>query len=277
MRAVSDLFSQKKPVIGCIHLLPLPGAPLYDGDMSKIYRTALQEADILCNHGLDGLIIENFRDIPFYPSRIPAETVAAMSAVAREIVRIVDLPVGINALRNDAESALCIAAAAEAQFIRVNVHMNAYLTDQGIIEGQSHKTLRLRSSLKSDILIFADVNVKHAAPIADRGLIMETMDIEKRGLGDALIVSGERTGAPLNVENLKTIKNNTGLPVFTGSGTAPDNLHHFYPLADGFIVGTFFKKKGISENLVDESRVALFMDKIVSLKNPRHEKPEPQN
>ena len=168
-RTFKDLFGPEKPVIGCIHLLPLPGSPLYDGSMESIYRKALEEVAILTECGVHGLIVENFRDKPFLPGRLSPETVASMAAVGREVVKKARVPVGINALRNDAESAVAIATAIGADFIRVNIHMNAVVSEQGIIQGASHRTLRLRSALKSDVLIFADVGVKHAAPLADRG------------------------------------------------------------------------------------------------------------
>src|SRR5436305_646118 len=100
------LFSTPKPLIGCIHLRALPGAPLYEGSMRAIFQTALEEAAIFQKHGFQGLLIENFRDRPFFPDRIPPETIAAMTAVGREIARTSKVPVGINALRNDAMAAL---------------------------------------------------------------------------------------------------------------------------------------------------------------------------
>src|SRR5512147_3052677 len=120
-----EIFRGAKPVLACIHLLPLPGAPLYGGSMGAVYERALEEAAIFERNGIDGLIVENFRDKPFFPAKIPAETLAALTAVTTEVVRRVKVPVGVNALRNDAGAALAAATAAEAHFIRVNVHMGA--------------------------------------------------------------------------------------------------------------------------------------------------------
>ena len=193
--AFKDLFTAPKPLIACIHLMPLPGSPRYAGTMREIYDTALAEAAIFAQYAIDGLIVENFRDAPFYPHALPAETIAALTAVTREIVRVAPVPVGVNALRNDAQAALAIATAAEADFIRVNVHMGTVVSDQGLIQGNSHATLRLRAALRSHVLIFADAGVKHATPLADRGLATEVRDLTERGLVDAIIVSGDYTGA----------------------------------------------------------------------------------
>jgi membrane complex biogenesis BtpA family protein len=255
----THLFPKTKPIIGCIHLAALPGAPLYDGNLEAIYNTALSDADILQRHGVQALIIENFRDKPFYPDQVPAETVAAMSSVAREIVKSVKIPVGINVLRNDGLAAMAIATAVGAAFVRVNVHMGAVVSDQGIIQGISHKLLRLKQALKSDVLIFADVGVKHAAPLAARGLALETKDLEQRGLVDAIIVSGELTGASTSLEDIRLVRANTSLPILIGSGTTPENIKLVHDKVDGFIVGTYFKKDGQSDNAIEEARVAHFM------------------
>src|SRR6476660_6737464 len=201
LMAFQNLFGKKKPLIGVLHLLPLPGAPLYDGDIQKVYDQALAELEIFKHHTIDSVIIENFRDRPYYPGRVPPETVAALAAVSREIVRVAGMPVGVNVLRSDGEASIAIAVATGAHYVRVNVHMGAVAADQGIVQGSSHLSMRLRAALKSRTLVFADVGVKHAAPLAGRGLDIETRDLAERGLADALIVTGERTGVATDVDD----------------------------------------------------------------------------
>ena len=254
-----DIFATAKPIIACIHLMPLPGAPLYKGDLDSIFETALREVGIFKRNNVDGLIVENFRDTPFYPDNLPSETIAAMTAVTHEIRKAFPGPIGVNALRNDAKSAMSIAVAAQAQFIRVNIHTGSALTDQGLIQGKAYETLRLRASLKSDVLIFADVDVKHATPLGNRGIEAETRDLSERGLADAIIVSGEGTGKPTNSSDLRKVGKNTELPVLLGSGVKPDNISSLSKIADGFIVGSYFKKGGKAMNTVDEDRVKGFM------------------
>ncbi|HHG84721.1 MAG TPA: phosphorybosylanthranilate isomerase, partial [Bacteroidetes bacterium] len=140
-----DLFPKSKPLIACIHLLALPGAPLYKGDLQGIYDRALAETAIFVEQGVDALIVENFRDVPFYPNRVPTETIATMAAVCREIRNNCDIPLGINVLRNDADAALSVATAIGADFIRINVHNAAVLTDQGLVQGRAYDTLRKRN------------------------------------------------------------------------------------------------------------------------------------
>ena len=255
-----DLFPKRKPLIACIHLMALPGAPLYGGNLSAVYDRAIREAEIFGNAGVDGLIIENFMDVPFYPDRVPSETIAAMASIAREIRNRVTCPIGINVLRNDADAALAVAVAAEAHFIRVNVHNGAMLTDQGVVQGRAFATLRKRAQLGANILILADVGVKHAARIAEMGLDIEARDLTKRSLADALIVSGSGTGAATDFNDLKLVQENTHLPVIIGSGTTPNNLRLLHSEASGFIVGSYFKREGIAQNEVQPSRVRDFVE-----------------
>ena len=118
---VSRWSAVPKPVIGMLHLRPLPGSPRYGGDVEAVTAAALRDADALAGGGVHGLMIENFGDVPFYPARVPAYVVAHMTAVACAARRRFDLPLGINVLRNDARGALAVAHAAGAEFIRVNV------------------------------------------------------------------------------------------------------------------------------------------------------------
>jgi len=258
----NQLFPSKKPLIGCIHLLPLPGSPKYSGNMTNVLKQAMKEANIFKTNNVNGLIIENFRDIPFYPDQVPAETIASMAIVTHEIKKVFKGPIGVNVLRNDAKAALAIAVACEVHFIRVNVHIGAAVTDQGILEGKAYDTLRLRKSLNSDILIFADVAVKHASSLGNRSIEDETKDLAERGLADALIVSGSHTGGEANKKEINIIKQNTDLPVIIGSGITPDNLTNYFSLVDGFIVGSYFKTNGIANNRIAESRVSKFMEKF---------------
>ncbi|MFU8842228.1 MAG: BtpA/SgcQ family protein [Bacteroidales bacterium] len=266
-----EIFGTSKPVIGCIHLLSLPGSPGYGGNMQKIYESALEETNILLKNKLDGLIVENFRDNPFYPGRVPPETIAAMATVTREIRKVFKAPVGVNALRNDATAALSIALAAEADFIRVNIHTGAAITDQGIIAGEAHQTIRLRKNLGARILIFADVHVKHSRPLVDRGIELEARDLAERGSADALIVTGDFTGGATNPGEARRVKQISRLPVFIGSGTNPENLQDLYSIVDGFIVGSYFKENGLATNRMDPDRVKNFMEKFRNIEENNEE------
>src|SRR5262245_31454411 len=149
-----------RPIVGMLHAPPLPGSPRCTGNWDSIIRTVLVDAETLVDAGFHALLLENFGDAPFSPRRVPAETVAAMTRLAAEVARRFTVPLGINVLRNDGESALAIAAAVGAAFIRVNVLCGARVTDQGLIAGIAHDLLRLRRHLGADaVQVLADVDV----------------------------------------------------------------------------------------------------------------------
>lgn len=260
-----SLFSAvAKPVIGMLHLPPLPGCPRFSGNLDTIYDSILRDARALHAGGVQGLMIENFGDIPFYPGRVPAYVVAQMTALATEVRRTVDLPLGINVLRNDGLSALAVAVAARAQFIRVNVLCGARVTDQGLLQGIAHDLLRERALLGAPhVQILADVDVKHSAALAERPLADEVDDTVHRGLADGLIVSGAGTGKPTDLAKLQAVKAAAGnCPVYIGSGVTAGTIGQLARHADGFIVGTSFKHHGDVAQPVDEQRVRELLQKL---------------
>src|ERR1017187_10935389 len=158
----------RKLVIGVIHLQPLPGSPKWGGSLKSVIDYALADTRAYERGGVDAIIIENFGDAPFTKAGVDPETIAAMSAAGSSVRVATDLPLGFNVLRNDARAALALCAACGGSFIRVNVHTGAMLTDQGIIEGDAHGTLRYRERICPSTAIFADVHVKHAVRSEER-------------------------------------------------------------------------------------------------------------
>lgn len=133
--------------------------------------------------------------------------------------------------------------------------MHAMLTDQGVIQGKSYETLRLRDALKSDTMILADINVKHAQPLVSPDIIQWTHDLQDRGKVDALIVSGSGTGVGVDIEELKLIHKHAEVPVLIGSGFTPGLAHSYIPFSQGAIVGSYFKESGKVTNPIDSKRV----------------------
>jgi membrane complex biogenesis BtpA family protein len=258
---LSDVFKTgTNPIIGMLHIPALPGSPRNTLDFAAITDWVLRDTDSFAAGGVDGLILENFGDAPFYPRRVPPHTIAFMTVLAHEVRRRVDLPLGVNVLRNDSASALAIAASGGAQFIRVNIHTGARLTDQGVIEGTAHRLLRQRKSLGCDVKIFADVDVKHSAPLAFRDFSDEVEETLFRGGADAVIVTGSATGRETATEDLKRARAAArGRPVLAGSGVDEMNVAATLEAADGVIVGTAFKRDSVPANPVDGKRVRAFM------------------
>ena len=231
--------------IGMIHLEPLPGSPHWGGYLDLVLAHALEDAQGLLDGGMTALMMENYHDIPFHPDRVPAETVAAMTRVAGVIKgEFGSARLGINVLRNDVESALGIAMATGAEFVRVNVHVGTAVTDQGTIEGRAYHTLRRRRELGATVGIMADVRVKHARPLVERPLAEEAADLRLRGLADAVIITGVATGAGADPADLAIVREALpDCPLLVGSGAETATVDRFLPAADGFIIGSSLKER----------------------------------
>jgi len=255
---MSILFRPRhKLVIGVIHLRPLPGSPRWSGNLKSLIDFAIADAKAYQRGNADAIIIENFGDAPFTKASVGPETIAAMSAAGSALRAAVKVPMGFNVLRNDARAALALCAACGGSFIRVNVHTGAMLTDQGIIEGDAHGTLRYRERICPAASIFADVHVKHAVPLGDFEIEDSAHDTLERGLADALIISGTGTGRVADIADVQRVREACPTAkILLGSGIAIDNIREFLRYADGVIVGTSVKTGGKLFNPVDPKRVA---------------------
>lgn len=258
---LNQLFKNPHPIIGVVHLLPLPTSPRWGGSLKAVIDRAEQEAAALASGGVDGIIVENFFDAPFTKGQVDPAIVSAMTLVLHRLMNLVPLPFGLNVLRNDAQSALAIATCVKAQFIRVNVLTGVMATDQGIIEGQAHHLLRYRRELGSDVKILADVLVKHARPLGSPNLTTAVQDTIERGLADGVILSGWSTGSPPNLEDLELARAAAnGTSVFIGSGASWENISTLMQAADGVIVSSSLKRHGRREQPIDPIRVSQFVE-----------------
>jgi len=243
---------------GVVHLRPLPGSPGFDGNFDAVLRAAVADLTTLLEGGADGAIVENYFDMPFYPDRVPPVTIAAMTSAATLLKSHCsdDFLLGINVLRNDARAALSIASVIGASFIRVNVHTGAAASDQGILLGRAHETIRLRESLDSPVAIFADVGVKHATSLESRSLEDASKDAYERGLADVLLVTGGRTGDPVDTDDLDAVCAAVpGVPVLAASGVDLRSVEKTIKHCDGIVVGTWLKRGERIEEPIELDRV----------------------
>ena len=273
LRNLKEMFDVEKPIIGMVHLMPLPGSPAYEGwDMNVIVENALRDAKVLVENGVNGLIVENMWDLPYFVGKnVPPEEIAAHAVAAREVVKSVNVPVGITVIHNGGRVALGIAKAAGAKFIRVCLYTGAMVWDTGEFDhGNAAELMRLRKALYAeDIKFFADVYKKHAVmfPGIDPKTHATWTDFY---MADAVIVTGRMTGSPPDPELVKEVKEVVGeTPVLIGSGLNPENAKQLLKYADGAIVGTYFKVKGLTQNPVDPGRVRKLMWVVEEIRRGR--------
>ena len=262
--ALNAIFGRANGVlIGVVHLMPLPASPDYAGTgVGPIHERALVDAHAYAEAGFDGLIIENHGDIPFSkPEDIGPETAAHMAVIAERVRRDTGLPIGVNVLANAALHALAVASAAGARFVRVNQWANAYVANEGLIEGAAAKAARYRSQLGAqDVRIFADAHVKHGAHaiVQDRPVAELVRDIEFFN-ADVVIFTGKRTGHSADLDYLKTMRAAASLPTLVGSGADVNNVGDILSVVDGIIVASALKVGGRWWNPVDPKRSKQFV------------------
>ncbi len=248
-------------LVGVVHLPPLPGSPRGGSahDLANVIDVARRDAAAYTAGGADALIVENFGDVPFARDRVDPYVIAAMTLATAAVRAESGLPAGVNVLRNDVLGAVSIAAAAGATFVRANVYVGAVVTDQGIIEGRADEVQALIRRLGAPVAVWADVDVKHAAPLAARPVGELAEDAVERGLAAAVIVTGRATGQPVAEADLVAVRHAVpDTPIYVGSGVTLERLSALLRYASGVIVGTGAKVDGVVTNPVDPERVREF-------------------
>lgn len=251
------MFDRKCAIIGCVHVLSLPGAAGYEGNMPAIISTAVSDARAYADNGIDALIIENMHDVPYLLGSVEPETTAAMTAVAKAVREAVAVPIGIQILAGANIEALGVAIAASLDFLRVEGFVFAHVGDEGFHQSCAAQLIRRRAALcANNIKIFADIKKKHSshAITADISLA-ETAHAAEFFKADGLIVTGSATGVAPSARDVIEVKQSASSPVMVGSGVTLDNLDEFFAHADALIVGSSLKFDSKWENPVDAARV----------------------
>ena len=270
---LKELFNVEKPIIGTLHLMSLPGSPYYSGkSVADLAAYTMDETHTLIDAGIDGLIVENHGDVPFIkPENFGYETVAAMTYIADKVKSAADtakIPIGINCLANAPFPALGIAKAVGARFVRINQFVNAYVANEGILEGEAGEILRYRKQIGAEeVALFTDVHVKHGSHsiVADRSISEQARDA-LFFCADVLICTGNRTGDQTEDAEIDAVKVTPDTQVIIGSGMNSENAAHLLSLADGAIVASHFKKDGVWQEKVDKDRVVHFMEVVRRLR-----------
>jgi membrane complex biogenesis BtpA family protein len=263
-RTFHKIFPVIKPVIGMIHVPALPGTPGHHLSVQKIIDQCITEAKILRDNGLDGIMIENMHDVPYLKRKAGPEIVALMTVIGNEIKKTAQLSCGIQILAGANNEALAAAHAAGLDFIRAEGFVFGHLADEGFMNADAGDLLRFRKQIEAEnILILTDIKKKHSSHAVTSDItITETARSASFFLSDGLIVTGKSTGIPADPAELKEVSRATELPVLIGSGITEQNIHEYFHFADGFIIGSWFKKDGLWSNEPDPKRIKTFMKRM---------------
>ncbi|EAR51930.1 hypothetical protein OG2516_12934 [Oceanicola granulosus HTCC2516] len=248
-----------RPVIGMVQLPPLAGGANYGGaPVGEVLEAALEEARVLADNGIDGLMVQNLGDIPVAHAATAAQ-VAWMTRATVEIGRIAACPVGLNMLENDVDAMFAVASAAGADFVRIKVFVGAMVTPFGLEQGRAHAAARARRGCGGgDIAILADVHDRTGTPLATSGF-EEDLDFALRlGGADAVVVTGKSHAATLDMA-ARARAAHPAAHVLLGGGVTAENFEETMENASGAIVSSSMKDSGSAVGRFVPERVEAFM------------------
>lgn len=265
---IEDLFKNRKPVVGVIHVGALPGTPASKLCVEELTELALREAAVYRDGGVDGVTVENMHDVPYMRGSVGPEIVAALAVIARAVKTETNMPVGVQILAAANVEAMSVAHAASLDFIRAEGFAFAHVADEGFIQSSAAELLRFRRRIGAErVRVWADVKKKHSSHAITADVSLgETCAAVEFMRADAVIVTGGVTGEPPRIEDVREAKAHCRLPVILGSGISDENVAEFYDAADGFIVGSYFKEGGLWSNTVERARVRSLMDAVAKLR-----------
>jgi membrane complex biogenesis BtpA family protein len=250
-----------KFLVAMVAVLPLPGSPLYDGDDQRIVDQALSDVDTYQDARVDSIMFENDHDLPYIQPPLDERGISLMTKIVKASRERFEGPIGIQMLEAANITSLEIAAEADLDYIRVEAFVFAHVGGSGVINGSAGRILRRRKELDVEhIQVFADVKKKHGSHSLTIDLdIADEVRQAEFFLADGVIVTSQFTGIHPEKNDLIKAKSATKLPVLIGSGMTAVNIPEYVPLADGFIVGSYFRRDGMFLEKLEPGRLSHFM------------------
>jgi len=261
-------FSDKKLIIGMIHVQALPGTPNHKMSMEEISAMAVKEARQYEKAGIDAVIIENMHDVPYMKGQVGPEITAAMTLIAKAVRDAVSIPLGIQILAGANKAALAVAKAAGLDFIRAEGFVFGHVADEGYIDSCAGELMRYRKAIAADhVQVFTDIKKKHSSHAITSDVdIVETAQAAEFFLSDGIIITGSSTGKAVDIRELDALKDTVHRPILIGSGITVDNITEYWDFAQAFIIGSHFKEKAYWMNPISDDRLNAFMGRVKFLR-----------
>jgi membrane complex biogenesis BtpA family protein len=257
---LDEVFGVRKPVIAMLHLSALPGDPGFDSaaGLSAVVDRAKAELDALQSGGVDAVMISNEFSLPYLTKTEPI-TAITMARVIGQLLDDISVPFGVNVLW-DGRASIDLAVATGAKFVR-EIFTGVYASDFGLWDTNVGEVARHRARIGgANVKLLFNIVPESAQYLADRDLASITRTTVFATKPDAICVSGATAGAPTDTDALKVVKSAAGeVPVFVNTGVRAENVATQLSIADGAVVGTYFKKDGKFENAAERSRVEELM------------------
>lgn len=199
---------------------------LGDQNMSAFER-AKKETDLYIEQGVDAVLVENY----FGDIEDVADTLDWLQHERRDKVIY-----GVNLLLPLPKETFAMAMAYGARFIQID-SVSGHLPP--VIDQQFQEVLTvLRMGFEGVVL--GGVRFKYQ-PVRSARTLEEDLDIGMSRC-DAIVCTGDATGEETPIYKLQEFREHIGqFPLIVGAGVAEDNIRASMNLADGAIVGSYFK------------------------------------
>ncbi len=268
MSWLTEVFATNKPVIAMCHLHALPGDPGYDpaGGMRAVIESARADLLALQEGGVDAVMFSNEFSRP-YLTKVETVSVACMARVIGELMPLIRLPYGVNVLWDPAAS-LDLAVATGAAFVR-EIFSGVYASDFGLWNTNCGDVVRHQHAIGAQhVRLLFNIYPEAAAYLGQRSFADIAASTVFNHMPDGICVSGLIAGAETNTSLLEQAKRAIGdVPLFANTGVRPDNVAAQLAVADGAVVGTYFKKDGYTWNPTDVNRVRELMAVVRALRS----------
>ena len=235
MRMLKEVFGVDKPIIGMLHMSGY-------GPDEKM-EIARKEIEIMYSNGVNAVLVENYYG--------GAEDVQNALKYLQE--NYPDKAYGVNML-GFPEMAFDMARKYGARFVQID-SVCGHLKPKDDVKF----ALKLESLMGDrDIFLLGGVRFKYQSVRSGRSL-EEDLKIGSERC-DAIVVTGEGTGISTDLEKIKSFRTILGdFPLIVGAGMTAETAQEQLMYSDGAIVGSYFKKSGITDYPVDEERIKKFV------------------
>ena len=257
---LQDLFGVDKPIIAMLHLPGLPGRPRHDrmAGIDRLVDSVARDIATLEAAGVDGFLFCNEADLP-YQLRVGPEIPAAMAAVIGRVRSEIHRPFGVD-LVWDPEASLAVARATGAVFVR-EAFTGVSESDLGMMRPDFGSIAGYRAAIGAEsVMLFGNITPEFGSSLGPRTIAERARSAAFLGL-DAVLISGQITGTPLDLDELRAAKAAIPeTPVLANTGVRAETVGEILSIADGALVGTTLKVGADTWNPVDADRAARFMD-----------------
>lgn len=240
---IFDNLNGKKLVIGLVHLLPMPGTPLYqEGNLEKMTEKAIADCKALQNAGADGGLIQSV-DV-YYPATDDTDyaRVATIAMIAGRVRAEVgpDFKIGVQLMWNCITPSLAACKAAGADFTRCTALAASADSPYGRTEANPLKVAEYRNKIcAGNIGMISEISGYHFKGEYSKSTIQQLAAASMRLGANAIEIMNK--DFEMNERLVRDVKEAGNFPVILGGGTSVENCKERLRSADGALVGTAFE------------------------------------